>query len=148
MWWVMGGVAVLAMATVAQAAPWRGFSTLQSAPGQGVVLTGRIASRGADLRGRIVGCDGDEPCPLAGARLTLRATTHDPSMREEVDALHGTVTLADGTACTFAGDVWGVRARDRQVARGALHGQISCPTLGLATISLYVKGYRQPLGAL
>jgi hypothetical protein len=142
--WVVASV--LAMATAVHAAPWLGFAQLAAAPTNGVQLRARIASKRSVMRGRIVACHGDGPCPFAGARLSLDVGGYDPTALEQVDRLTGTVTLADGTACTFAGDVWGVRERERRIPRGALHGQATCPGIGRATLSMWVKGYRPPLG--
>jgi hypothetical protein len=139
-------VSMVAVATAAHAAPWLGFGQLAAAPTSGVQLTARLASKRSTVRGRIVACHGDGPCPLAGARLSLDVGGYDPTALEAVDRLTGTVTLSDGTACTFVGDVWNVRVQGRRIPRGALHGQVSCPTLGLGALSLWVKGYRQPLG--
>ncbi len=144
--WV--AVGALALATGVHASPWLGFSWLASAPSQGVQLRAQLRVAGASLRGRITACDGDGPCPLAAARLALDASPYARSAREEVDQLTGTITLGDGTVCTFAGDVWQVEVRGRRIPRGALHGQIACPTFGLASLSMWVKGYRQPLGAV
>jgi hypothetical protein len=142
----VGGGGVLALATVAHAAPWVGFAELSEARGQGVRLTARIATKGAVMRGRIVACLGDGPCPFAGARVSFDVDAWDPNAREDVDRLTGAITLDDGTACTFAGDVWDVTVRGKRVARGGLRGQARCPGLGLAAISLWVKGYRPPPG--
>jgi hypothetical protein len=140
--WVVVGA--LALATGVHASPWLGFSWLASAPSQGVQLRAQLRVAGTQVRGRITACAGDGPCPLAAARLALDAAPHAPAAREQVDRLRGTITLDDGTACTFTGDVWRVEVRGRRIPRGALHGQVACPTIGLASLSMWVKGFRQP----
>jgi hypothetical protein len=143
MWWVVAGV--LAAGTVAQAAPWIGFAQLADAPGRGVRLRARLDGATRQVRGRITTCTGDGPCPFADARVRLDVGAVVPG--ESVRALSGSVTLADGSTCTFEGDVWRVEVRGRRVPRGALHGQATCPTVGRATLTLWVKGYRVPPGS-
>lgn len=143
-WTVVAGV--LGLVSVGDASPWLGFAQLAASPTQGVQVSAQLVTSETRVRGRIAACRGDGPCPLGGARLALDVGSHDPAAREEVERLTGTITLADGTSCTFVGDVWDVEVRRRRVRRGAVHGQVTCPTFGLAVVSLWVKGYRQPRG--